>query len=85
MTVFQIGSVKNRRVVLPSTIARRPQRGYRVKKGENVIRVFTKAPVTEIVPTTGDKKTSALARHERSLSHFLKSRRKRRPDASSLR
>ena len=32
------------------------QRGYRVKKGEKAIRVFTKAPVTETDPKTGEKK-----------------------------
>ena len=32
------------------------QRGYRVKKGEKAIRVFTKVPVTEKDATTGDEK-----------------------------
>lgn len=32
------------------------QRGYRVKKGEKAIRVFTKAPVTETDPKTGEKR-----------------------------
>lgn len=32
------------------------QRGYRVKKGEKAIRVFTKVPVTEKDAATGDTK-----------------------------
>ncbi len=32
------------------------QRGYRVKKGEKAIRVFTKVPVTEKDATTGQEK-----------------------------
>lgn len=32
------------------------QRGFRVKKGEKAIRVFTKVPVTEKDATTGDEK-----------------------------
>lgn len=32
------------------------QRGYRVKKGEKAIRVFTKVPVTEKDATTGEEK-----------------------------